>query len=61
MDLVLKGFLRSEQSWDLLSVNNRMGLGIRISLFEDILKKARAGRDGARELPDNLIKWASLP
>jgi hypothetical protein len=39
LDLVDKGFLRSESECDILSVNNKLAFGFRIKDFEKIIEK----------------------
>lgn len=59
LDLVDKGFLRSENETDILSVNNKISLGIR---FQDLDKTLyeHYGKRATSVLPSAIVDWIRL-
>ena len=48
------GFLRSENTTDILSVNNKVSVGFRESDFENMIRENKANIN----LDENLFNWA---
>lgn len=59
LDLVDKGFLRSENETEILSVNNKISLGFRLKDLEYTLHKD-FGNSATSTLPRAIVDWIKL-
>ena len=59
LDLVNKGFLRSDNETDILSVNNKIALGFRYQDLERVLIE-HFGRHATSRLPRAITDWILL-